>query len=177
MALLFEAFFHTDTGSSGHLSQGKKHKTTSDLQGAALAPGAKRRRTAATTQNQQESCSWFDVAELSARTPLAEVLHAPPSDHIRLGSDFTGYGTDSLAFHYLGVPYKVAFVAESNHEKDILRAALEKHITSKEPCVKYGDVKNRATTSAPECDVFITGPPCVTFSSLGKRKGASVSTL
>jgi site-specific DNA-cytosine methylase len=176
MALLFDALFQaTDIDSSGQRSQKKKRKTTSDLQGAAAASGAKRRRMTAAIKQQPEICRWFDVEKLSAKTPAAEVLHTAPTDPIRLGSDFTGYGTDSLAFHFLGLQYESVFVAESSHEKDILRVALEKNITQKEPHVKYSDVKNRSTMSAPVCDVFITGPPCVTFSTLGKRKGASVA--
>lgn len=175
MALLFDTLFQTtDSVSSRHISQKNKRKATSHLQGEAAASGAKRRCKAVATKHQPEICSWFDVEKLS-RTPAAEVLHTAPIGHIRLGSDFTGYGTDSLAFHYLGLRYETVFVAESSGEKDILRAALEKNVTLKEPHVKYSNVKNRTTKNAPACDVFITGPPCITFSTLGKRKGASVA--
>jgi hypothetical protein len=70
--------------------------------------------------------NWFHVAELTSQTPMPEVLRRPPGQPIRLGSDFTGYGTDSLACHYLGVNYKVAFVAERSSVKDTLRMALKK---------------------------------------------------
>lgn len=176
MALLFDTLFQTtDHDISGQRLQKNKRKTTSDLQGVAAASGTKRRCKAAATKHQPEMCSWIDVEKLSAETPAVEVLGTAPTHHIRLGSDFTGYGTDSLAFHYLGLPYESVFVAEASLEKDTLRAALEKNITSKEPHVKYSNVKNRSTKSAPACDVFIAGPPCVTFSTLGKRKGASVA--
>jgi DNA (cytosine-5)-methyltransferase 1 len=176
MALLFDTLFQaTDNASSGRRSQKNKRKTTSDLQGAAAASSAKRRCKAVAAKDQPDTGSWFNVEELSAKTTAAEVLHTAPHHHIRLGSDFTGYGTDSLAFHYLGLMYKAVFVPEWNPEKDLLRVALEKNVAHKEPQVKYRDVKNRSTKNAPACDVFITGPPCVTFSTLGKRKGAAVA--
>ena len=39
----------------------------------------------------------------------------------------------------------------------------------------YYDVHVRSTKDVPTCDVFVTGPPCRTFSSLGKRKGTLAS--
>ena len=69
--------------------------------------------------------NWFNVAELTSQTPMPEVLRRPPGQPIRWGSDFTGYGTDNLACHYLGVNYQVAFVAERSSVKDTLRMALE----------------------------------------------------
>ena len=35
----------------------------------------------------------------------------------------------------------------------------------------YSDFRVRSTKDAPPCDVFVTGPPCRTFSSFGARKG------
>ena len=40
----------------------------------------------------------------------------------------------------------------------------------------YSDVRVRSTKDAPSCDVFISGPPCPPFSSLGKRKGTKASS-
>ena len=122
-----------------------------------------------------KTTAWFDVAALSRKTPAAEVLNTPPHAPIRLGSDFTGYGTDSLACHYLGLNYTVAFVAEKSAVKETLRKALQDHVTCKTPKVKYGDVRRRCTKDAPACDVFIAGPPCVCFSSLGKKQGIDAS--
>ena len=72
------------------------------------------------------------MAALS-KTPPAEVLHTPPRAPLLLGSDFTGYGTDSLACYYLGLSYKVVFVAETNALEDALRKALEDHVTGNKP--------------------------------------------
>lgn len=173
MALLFDAFYDTtDTVLVERTLQKNKRKPTSDPQGAAASS---KRRCGVAAKCQPKDCNWFDVEDLSSKTPEAEVLHTTPQHPIRLGSDFTGYGTDSLAFHYLGLQYQVVFVAEKSIEKDILRAALEKNVTHKKPQVKYNNVEKRSTKDAPACDVFITGPPCVTFSTLGKRKGAAAS--
>ena len=46
----------------------------------------------------------FNVAQLALQTPVPELLKRPPSGPIRLGSEFSGYGSDNLACHYLGVP-------------------------------------------------------------------------
>ena len=73
--------------------------------------------------------NWFYVAELTSQTPVPEVVRRPSGQPIRLGSDFTGYGTDNLACHYLGVNYQVAFVAERSSVKDTLRMALEKNMS------------------------------------------------
>jgi len=66
----------------------------------------------------------------------------------------------------------VVFVAEKSAEKDVLRTALETNVTGKTPDVKYSDVRKRSSKDAPACDIFVAGPPCVTFSSLGKGEGA-----
>ena len=39
----------------------------------------------------------------------------------------------------------------------------------------YSDVRDRSTKDVPRCDVFVTGPPCVTFSSLGQGQGTLAS--
>jgi hypothetical protein len=188
MALLFDAFFDRGGEASEPQPQAALRKRKVSASAAAGADGkgtagADRKGTGhkaragnrkGKKQAEPESCTWFDMAELS-RTPAAAVLDKPPLAPIRLGSDFTGYGTDSLACHYLGLNYRVAFVAERSADKDVLRKALEDHVTCKTPEVKYADVRKRSSKDAPACDVFIAGPPCVTFSSLGKGKGTAAS--
>ena len=56
-----------------------------------------------------------------------------------------------------------------------LENGIGKHVTHKTPMVVYYDVRARSIKDVPPCDVFVTGPPCRTFSSLGKRKGALAS--
>ena len=93
--------------------------------------------------------NWFNVAQLAWQTPVPEVSRRPPSEPVRLGSDFTRYETDSLAWHYLGVHYTVAFVADRSSVKDTLRMALAKHDTHKRPMALYADVWVRSTNDAP----------------------------
>ena len=119
--------------------------------------------------------NWCNVAELASQTPAPEVLRRPLGQPIRLGLDFSGYGTDSLAWHYLGANYQVAFVAERSSVKDTLRMALEKHVTHKKPMAVYSDVRVRSTKDVPHCDDFATGPSCRTFSSLVERMGTLVA--
>ena len=69
--------------------------------------------------------NWFNVAQLASHTRAPKVLRRPPSEPIRLGSYFVGYGADSLACPDLCMQYKVAFVAERASVKDTLRRALE----------------------------------------------------
>ena len=64
---------------------------------------------------------------------MPEILKRPPSEPIRLGSDVTGFGTDSLACHYLGIHYKIAFVTEKCSVKDTLRIDIESNVTHKKP--------------------------------------------
>ena len=115
--------------------------------------------------------NWFNVAQLALQTPAPEILKRPHRGPIRLGLHFTGYGTDSLACHYLGVNYKVAlFTEQSSAKKDTLRVALEKkHPTHKKPMAMYYDVRGRSTKDVPRCDVFVTRPPCVTMVGLKKK--------
>ena len=171
MALLFDTFFD-----SGELQPQASRKRKASASAGVGKADARRKGTKPKAQQVKQSvtCNWFDVDALS-KAPPAEVMHTPPRAPIRLGSDFTGYGTDSLACHYLGLNYKVVFVAERSAEKDVLRKALETNVTGKSPEVKYADVRTRCVKEAPSCDVFIAGPPCVTFSSLGKGKGAAAS--
>ena len=171
MALLFDTLF--DTSYKEHRARPKKR--LSDKVCKLARPRKKGKGSTASMGSEPTRVEWFDVAELAAQTPVPEVLRRPPSEPFRLGSDFTGYGTDSLACHYLGVNYTVAFVAERSEVKDTLRRALEHHVTFKKPTVTYSDVRDRSAKDAPACDVFVTGPPCITFSSLGKRKGTLAS--
>ncbi|MFM7989739.1 MAG: DNA cytosine methyltransferase, partial [Candidatus Fonsibacter sp.] len=111
------------------------------------------------------------MAQLALQTPVPAIFERPPNGPIRLGSELTGYGTDNLACHYLGVHYKVASVTEKSSLKGTLRIAME----DMSLMAIYFDVRHRSTTDVPRCDVFVTRPPCVTFSSLGTKKGTSSS--
>ena len=89
------------------------------------------------------------MAQLALQTPMPELLKRPPIGPMRLGSDVTGYGTDNLACHYLGVHYKVAFVTEKSSVKDTLRIAMENTVAHKKPMPIYSDVRDRSIKDIP----------------------------
>ena len=114
MALLFDTIFDTVELGEGQGARPKK-RLKGNIQTSRANEGLETTKLTS-----------YNVAQLARQTPVPKVLRRPPSAPIRLGSDFIGYGTDSLACHYLGVNYKVAFVAERSSVKDTLRLALEK---------------------------------------------------
>ena len=59
--------------------------------------------------------------KLRLNAPTADVLHKVPQHHLKLGSDFTRNGADSLAFHFLGLKYQMVFISAKNREKDLLK--------------------------------------------------------
>ncbi len=72
------------------------------------------------------------------------LLRRPPTDSILLVSRISlVMGTVSLACHYLGVNYKVAFVAGRSSVKDTLSMALAKRVNHKKPMAMYSDVRDR----------------------------------
>ncbi len=117
---------------------------------------------------------WFDLEKVKeASSPVPALAHPP--ECIRLGSDFTGYGTDALALHFLGLNFKVAFSTEKDQHKQALMRGVEDNILGFAAGTKYADITKRDASSAPACDLFITGPPCGSWSSAGKGKGAKDS--
>ena len=86
MALLFEAFF--DTVDEGQEARPKK------LLKSKIQASRSRQGLATTTLKYL-----FNVAQMALQTPVPELLRRPPSEPIRLGSNFAGYGTDRLACH------------------------------------------------------------------------------
>ena len=164
MALLFDALFDTvGEGQGARPKRSLKGKVSSRRK---LLKG-KIQTSRASKGSETTELNWFDLAQLASQTPLPAVLTRPPSTPISLGSDFTGYGTDSLACHYLGVNYTVAFVAERSSVKDALRMALEEHVTHKKPMAKYSDVRARSTKDAPACDDLLASH----LRPLGKGRG------
>ena len=174
MALLFDTFFGSVDNTSEPALPARTASRVSRKRSASIAAKVSKKAPNPKVKKQPATCTWFDLDAL-AKIPAADVLYKPPFEPLRLGSDFTGYGTDSLACHYLGLSYKVVFLAEKSVEKDVLRTALETHVTGKTPAVKYSDVRKRTTKDAPACDIFVAGPPCITFSSLGKGEGTDDS--
>ena len=90
MALLFRRTFDT-------IDEGQEARPSKFLK-------SKIQTSRASTGLDTTTLNWFNVAQLALHTPVPELLKRPPSGPIRLGSGFSGYGSDNLACHYLGVP-------------------------------------------------------------------------
>ena len=119
MALLFDTLFET-------FEEGQEARQKKVLKGKIQASRASKRLDTTTLL-------LFNVAQLALQRPVPEILKRPPSEPIRLGSDVTVFGTESLACHYLGIHYKIAFVTEKCSVKDTLRIDIESNVTHKKP--------------------------------------------
>jgi len=93
--------------------------------------------------------------------------------NVLLGSDCSGYGSDFLALHLLGVPVRTAFCAECDPVKVRLLRDLHKlhNDAAGDDFVLYHDIKARDNSKAPKVDIFVSGAPCPAWSSDGKRLG------
>jgi len=71
---------------------------------------------------------------------------------------------------YVGLPVKTVFCSEIDPDKVVLlRRAHDMFDDNK--FVLYPDIKQRDNTSAPECDIFVSGAPCQAYSAAGKGAG------
>lgn len=162
------------------------------LLGSARGAEPARRRPAAATKpvkartvSQAVTASTAKVGGAAASAKktqaLAEALASPlltptvsqmserlPSQVLRLGADFSGYGSDSLALRALGIPHKVSFVCESCPRKRALHEALHGRMKSRRI---YKDAASRDPESMPDVDLLVSGAPCPPWSSAGKQKG------
>ena len=103
--------------------------------------------------------SWFPEVHSDRRCQALEV-----------GCDFAGISTTSCALELMGIPVKHVFMSE----KDPKCLAMLKH---KWPlCGQwYTDVRSRVnlSPSCPSCNVYVTTPPCQSFSLAGLRGGTA----
>ena len=89
---------------------------------------------------------------------------------LRLGSDCSGYGSEFLALIQIGLPVKTVFCSEidANKVKMLNRMHAIHHDVDYH---LYTDIKARDCSTAPECDIFVSGAPCQAFSSAGRGAG------
>ena len=84
---------------------------------------------------------------------------------IRVGSDFSGVGAFDQALMRLGIDYKTIFACDN----DVF--ARESYMANYgEPTYFPFDVNERKIPQEP-LDIYMTSPPCQTFSLAGNRKG------
>lgn len=84
---------------------------------------------------------------------------------ITIGTDFSGMDMPVLALQLLGVSHQHVFGCDNNPKCRVYGESV--YGTT----LWYDDVSDRDITSAPYCDVFVWGAPCVSFSKLGKQRG------
>ena len=87
---------------------------------------------------------------------------------LRVGTDFSGCDMPLLALQHIdGVPpAKHVFASDNNLA---CRQYLE---LIHRPETIYEDITERDNASTPAADVYVWGPPCQTFSTVGRRRGA-----
>lgn len=115
--------------------------------------------------------SWLAIP-LSQSQQRACARYTAPAC-IRVGSDFSGYGSDALGLR-LAMPdleFAVKFIAENCRAKRHMLRALHKHAGLGKPAVVYKDVTTRNADNAPVVDLLISGAPCPPWSSAGKKRG------
>jgi DNA (cytosine-5)-methyltransferase 1 len=84
---------------------------------------------------------------------------------IKTGSDFSGVGAFDQALIRLNIPYETVFAC------DMDKFARKTYIANYgEPDYYPENVYNRDIPTEP-LDIYMTSPPCQSFSLAGKRKG------
>lgn len=86
---------------------------------------------------------------------------------ITTGSHFSGYGSYLFALDSLGVKYKSLFAC------DIDKYAKQTYQANHNTEQFFDDVTAAEVQEAPTVDLFITSPPCQSFSMAGKRGGTN----
>ena len=86
---------------------------------------------------------------------------------IRLGTDYSGLDAPAIALRRLKVAFKTMFASDTSKA---CRRVL-KHGHDCRPHVLYRDVKKRSVRNMASTHLYVWGPPCQPFSSLGKGRG------
>ena len=84
-------------------------------------------------------------------------------DTVSVGSDCTGLGTELLALRLAKIVHKAVFGSELHETTRQIHCGLHGD------AMLYFDIFKRPKTQA--CDLYIAGPPCQTWSTLGTRAG------
>ena len=84
----------------------------------------------------------------------------------RLGTDFSGLETVTLACQYAGLAPKLIFASEK--EEHLQRLIKLMHGPK---VIMYPDIKDRDSTQAPRVDLLVGGPPCQPYSTAGLQQG------
>lgn len=100
-----------------------------------------------------------------AEMPIARMFSSAHPEVLRLGTDFSGLETPSVALKRVGVPFTLEFACE---KEDCLRKMLcELH----GPKILHDDITTRRLDSVPEVDLYVSGFSCQPYSSEGRGLG------
>ena len=84
---------------------------------------------------------------------------------LRFASDFSGFDSAALALRRLQVPVQHVFCSEINPSCRKLLRHLHR------PGIIYADIRVRK--EEPACDLYVTTPPCQSWSTAGRKQGLS----
>lgn len=84
---------------------------------------------------------------------------------LRVFEAFAGYGSQSLALEYIGIPYEVVGIAE------IDPAAIKAYMAIHGETKNYGDVSTIDWNEVPDFDLLTWSSPCQDFSNAGLQRG------
>ncbi len=104
----------------------------------------------------------FRGKRISAAPGVAE---ARPNKVIRVGSDCTGLGTESVALQLAGIHVRCEFASESDPQVRTLFKALHGQHVKVEPDVAVNAGFRTAV------DLYVAGPPCQSWSTAGSGLG------
>ncbi len=113
------------------------------------------------------------MAASRAATPLPAPLRTHAAHVVYVGSDCTGYGSETIALR-LALPHvgniRPAFCSEIDTTKIRLLRAMHQYLQLGH--VKFlGDIKNRDHADAPRCHLYVAGAPCPAYSFAGRQRG------
>ncbi len=84
-----------------------------------------------------------------------------------VGTDFSGLETVMLACKRAGLPAKLLFASESHPD---LHALIQHEYPHSQV---FKDISARDNKTLPQVDMLIGGPPCQSWSSAGRKQGAT----
>ena len=91
---------------------------------------------------------------------------------LRVASDCSGINSPWFALQRLGVSFTEVWYSDiCPHAR---RVSELNRLEQNEPCIDYGDIMERDFDEIAQHDVqlYVSGPPCQSFSCIGKRAGA-----
>ncbi len=136
-------------------------------QGAASSSRVQAERQAPMPITPKVAKAAIKIVRAAKLTPSAPSRDDALSQHsaIRVASDCSGLGTESLALNMLNIGHKIVFASEKDPDTRKLWLSLHR----KADYAFYEDCENRGCP--PSVDLYIAGPPCQPWSAMGQRKG------